>query len=93
MASERAIRQLGSLFEEERARDAHVLERLLSGEELESMDVLGSPLARDASVYPASLIPDDFLPLALALSETVLIQVQEVDDEVSFDAFQVSGNR
>jgi len=75
MASQRALTRLKRLTEEERAREAHVLQRLLSGEALDATEVLGSPLAHETSVYPAGLILDDFLPLALALSETVLIRV------------------
>lgn len=75
MSSQRALLRLGRLAEKEHERDAELLEALRGGAQLDASDVLGSIIPNDAAVYPAGLIVDDFLPLALALSETVFVRV------------------
>jgi hypothetical protein len=67
------MRKLRQLAESERTRDAELYERLAAGDTLSKRDILGMEPGRNSGVYPAGLIVEDFLPLALAVNETVVV--------------------
>jgi hypothetical protein len=82
---ERATRLLARHAEQERQRDTHLMTRLQNGEQLDSSEVLGCSLDPDTAVYPAGLILDDFLPLALAISANVCIRVPSLFTLAEFE--------
>ena len=85
VSRERSIRLLARHAEQERQRDTHLMTRLQNGEQLDSSEVLGCSLDPDTAVYPAGLILDDFLPLALAISANVCIRVPSLFTLAEFE--------
>src|SRR5258708_29454918 len=73
MTSGASMRKLRHLAESERTRDAELYDRLAAGDTLSKRDILGMEPGRSSGVYPAGLIVEDFLPLALAVNETVVV--------------------
>lgn len=79
------MRKLRRLAEAERARDAELYERLASGDRFSKRDLLGIEPGRNTAVYPAGLIVDDFLPLALAVNETVVVRLSAMFTVAEFE--------
>lgn len=73
MPSEASIRRLRRLAESERARESELYELLADGASLSKRDILGMEPGPHCGAYPAGLIVDDFLSLALAVNETVVV--------------------
>jgi hypothetical protein len=67
--------QLNRLADEERERGDALTNRLLHGDELRQEDILGMDIGPDTAVYPVGLFEEEFLPLSLATSRSVLVRM------------------
>jgi hypothetical protein len=75
MTHRSAAEQLSRLTAEEREREDALASRLLDGEQLSREEILGTGIDKDTAVYPIGLFEEEFLPLSLATSRSVLVRM------------------